>query len=215
MIGGSLSRPADQFPHLFGHSDFLRKYPYFLPCAVPATFAAFALIVTFFFLKESVPSPKSIATLFRFRTSKANLVLQNVVEGDDPTVTYDVPSKPEEKPYPLRDLLTRDVIIAGGNYALLSLVDISYRGVQPIFYSTPVELGGLGLTPSQIGTVRTFSLRVNMCLLIAFVDPRHQWCDWWTFPNLLLCEDQRCVGIQEHSKRSKILRLFSILTESL
>jgi hypothetical protein len=52
LIGGSLSRPADRFPNLFGHSQFLKTYPYFLPCAVPATFSALAWIVTFFFLRE-------------------------------------------------------------------------------------------------------------------------------------------------------------------
>jgi len=30
-IGGSLSRPVDQFPQLFGSSKFLKEYPYFLP----------------------------------------------------------------------------------------------------------------------------------------------------------------------------------------
>lgn len=39
LIGGSLTRPAERFPDLFGHSDFLKNYPYFPPCALPATFS--------------------------------------------------------------------------------------------------------------------------------------------------------------------------------
>ena len=58
-----------------------------------------------------------------------------------------------EKPLPLRALLTRRVIIAAGNYASLSLVDISFRAIQPLFLSTPIHLGGLGLPPSTIGNI--------------------------------------------------------------
>lgn len=55
LIGGFLSRPADRFPNVFGNVEFLREYPYFLACAVPATFTAIAWIVTFLFLKECLP----------------------------------------------------------------------------------------------------------------------------------------------------------------
>jgi hypothetical protein len=52
MIGGSLSRPTERFPDTFGNSEFLRNYPYFLPCAVSATFSAFAWFLTSVFLRE-------------------------------------------------------------------------------------------------------------------------------------------------------------------
>jgi hypothetical protein len=52
IIGGVLSHPADRFPKLFGDSAFLRAYPYFLPCAVPATFSIIVWLVTLFFLRE-------------------------------------------------------------------------------------------------------------------------------------------------------------------
>ena len=42
VIGGLLARPAERFPDLFGENVFLKKYPYFLPCAVPATFSLVA-----------------------------------------------------------------------------------------------------------------------------------------------------------------------------
>lgn len=52
MIGGSLSHPAKQLPRLFGSSEFLKEYPYFLPCAIPATFSLIAWFVAYFFLQE-------------------------------------------------------------------------------------------------------------------------------------------------------------------
>lgn len=59
----------------------------------------------------------------------------------------------EEKPLPLRSLMTFRVIIAAANYAFLSLVDIAFRAIQPLFFSTPIEMGGLGLPPSTIGNI--------------------------------------------------------------
>ncbi|KII89810.1 hypothetical protein PLICRDRAFT_39984 [Plicaturopsis crispa FD-325 SS-3] len=158
IIGGSLSHPAERFPDIFGHSDFLKKYPYFLPCAVPATFSIVAWIVTFVFLKETVSSPRSISRILKFRKTKGNLTLQNVAASQQPNTTAlptpDIAeSSKNEKPLPLKQLLTRRVLIAGGNYATLSLVDIAIRAMQPLFYSTPIELGGLGLPPSTIGAI--------------------------------------------------------------
>ncbi|KAF9526686.1 hypothetical protein CPB83DRAFT_448678 [Crepidotus variabilis] len=51
IIGGLLARPADRFPNIFGNSEFMRKYPYFLPCLIPATFLSRAH--TFQFLIRS------------------------------------------------------------------------------------------------------------------------------------------------------------------
>ncbi len=54
---------------------------------------------------------------------------------------------------PVRALLTRPVIWSVANYAALAFLEIAYRAIQPLFFSTPVELGGLGLPPSTIGLI--------------------------------------------------------------
>ena len=60
---------------------------------------------------------------------------------------------PQNEPVPLRRLLTRDVLVASGNYAFVALLEISFRVLQPVFLSTPIELGGLGLDPPAIGGI--------------------------------------------------------------
>ena len=45
------------------------------------------------------------------------------------------------------------ILIAAGNYGALSLVEIAFRAIQPLFFATPVELGGLGLDPPRIGSI--------------------------------------------------------------
>jgi len=150
IIGGSLSRPAERFTSLFGNNEFLKKYPYFLPCAVPATYTALAWVVTFLFLKETNPVSFSFSHLFESRNDNSVLVHQQVVGSQAspaPKVVRGAPS------VPLRSLLTPRVIIVAGNYAFLSLVDIAFRAIQPLVYSTPIELGGLGMPPSTIGQI--------------------------------------------------------------
>jgi len=150
IIGGALSRPAERFPNVFGNNRFLKEYPYFLPCAVPATYTILAWLVTFFFLKETHSSPKPIRE-FLFGGNK------RVASEEDPLLAPESsPQNELEKPIPLRNLLTRDVIVASANYAFIALVDISFRALQPIFLSTPVAAGGLGLDPPTIGTVMSF-----------------------------------------------------------
>jgi hypothetical protein len=54
-------------------------------------------------------------------------------------------------PLPLHMLLTKPVIISISNYAMLALLDMSAMVLIPLVWSTPVELGGLNLSPATIG----------------------------------------------------------------
>ena len=150
MIGGYLSRPAQQYPDTFGNNEFLKKYPYFLACAVPATFSAISWFVIFFFLKETVKNPTPISQLLKNKNTKKIPLPPSISDSQD---TAQIVTSDGDKPLPLRSLLTERVIIAAGNYAFLALVEITFRAIQPVFLSTPVALGGLGLSPSVIGNI--------------------------------------------------------------
>ncbi|KAF4613471.1 hypothetical protein D9613_008004 [Agrocybe pediades] len=51
--------------------------------------------------------------------------------------------------------------MASGNYASLAAVEITFRSIQPLFYSTPIRLGGLGLSTAKIGNVLAVSSVLN------------------------------------------------------
>jgi hypothetical protein len=51
LIGGTLSRPQDRWPHLFAH-PFWAEYPYLLPCLVVAAYCCMSWVLTAAFLKE-------------------------------------------------------------------------------------------------------------------------------------------------------------------
>ncbi|PFH51327.1 hypothetical protein AMATHDRAFT_3176 [Amanita thiersii Skay4041] len=159
VIGGSLSRPAERFPYWFGNSELLKRYPYLLPCAIPAAFTALAWVMTFIFLKETVKRPTPISQFFSLRRDKSKLKLQHIDYDEEgcvqaiKSITTEGVIRDDDKHTPLRSVITPQVLIAASNYASLSLVEIAFRAIQPVFFSTPIEDGGLGLSPAQIGNI--------------------------------------------------------------
>ena len=53
------------------------------------------------------------------------------------------------------------MIVASANYSFLAIVEIAFRTLLPVFLSTPVALGGLGLDPPAIGTIMSLSGILN------------------------------------------------------
>src|ERR1700677_1788628 len=59
--------------------------------------------------------------------------------------------KATEKPLPLHALLTRAVVVSVANYGMIGLLEIIAGALIPLVWSTPVEFGGLGMSPASIG----------------------------------------------------------------
>ena len=51
LAGGTLARPYDRFPNVFGQRIW-KEYPYLLPCLFSASVSALAFIAILGFLKE-------------------------------------------------------------------------------------------------------------------------------------------------------------------
>ncbi|KAH9963061.1 major facilitator superfamily domain-containing protein [Russula compacta] len=134
LIGGVLSRPQDHWPNLFSH-PFWADFPYFLPCVGTATYTLLSFILTAMFLKETVDSGSK---------KKLNPMEVRACE------ILDEPLKDEKSPS-LRSLLTRPVVISVANYGLIGLLEMMAGVLIPLVWSTPVELGGLSMTPASIG----------------------------------------------------------------
>ncbi|KAH0585487.1 hypothetical protein H2248_008725 [Termitomyces sp. 'cryptogamus'] len=155
LTGGFLSHPAEHFPEIFGN-DFWRKYPYLLPCIVPAVVSTLCWIIVYLTLRETVRTPKSLRSLCaRSASSSTDLVMA----GESQESTQLLIPRSEEPKF-LWELLTRLLIIAA-NYGLLALLDIALRTLQPVIFSTPIALGGLGLVPLSIGKVLSITGFLN------------------------------------------------------
>lgn len=104
-----------------------------------------------------MPTPRSVSRILKGWLSPSNLTIQNVSNGQDnkatATVGLTTSAVKKNEPLPLRQVLMPRVLLAALNYACLALVDICTRAIQPVNFSTPVELGGLGLPPHHIGKI--------------------------------------------------------------
>ncbi|KAG6858599.1 hypothetical protein C0995_015403, partial [Termitomyces sp. Mi166 len=94
-------------------------------------FSAVAWVAVFCLLKETVKSPVPISHLFRPKSGQGEL----------------------SRGTPLRHVLNSRVIISVGNYAFAALLEMSFRAIQPLFFATPIDFGGLGLPPPSIGNI--------------------------------------------------------------
>ncbi|KAJ9074434.1 hypothetical protein DSO57_1006395 [Entomophthora muscae] len=138
-MGGFLIHPADNFPSLFGSSRFLRKFPYFLPCAVTAGFCALGMVLCQLYLKETLDRCDQAPEL-------------DVVNEKSKDVTK----------------VGRTTWIAIVSYTSLSFVTIIVEELFPFWAATSPEKGGLGFDASRIGSVFAISglVLVLMQLLV-------------------------------------------------
>ncbi|KAH9164613.1 MFS general substrate transporter [Lactarius sanguifluus] len=148
-VGGFLSRPQDRWPDYFPQ-PFWAEYPYFLPCLAVASFCLIQFIIAATFFEETLD--RSTSTISRSQGSTSS-------QQDE---------EPAEQPLPLRSLLTKPVVISIANYGTLALLDIAALALIPLVWSTAIELGGLGLTPADIGLWMSASGGVSAMFQFAF-----------------------------------------------
>ncbi|KIJ62919.1 hypothetical protein HYDPIDRAFT_93484 [Hydnomerulius pinastri MD-312] len=154
IIGGSLSRPQDQFPTLFSGA-FWGEYPYFLPCCVAAMFSAATFLVVLFFLNETLPGT------FFYKPPLSSLDREVSSPGRGYGAVKNLhsvrlESNGQDAPMPLRSLLIPKVLLPIACYGTVAILEISMLALQPLFFSTPIELGGLDFTPATIGIWMSF-----------------------------------------------------------
>ena len=75
----------------------------------------------------------------------------------------------------MRRLLTYAVITAVTNYALVALSSSFYMSFLPVFFATPIPLGGLGLPPSSIGSIMTAFGVLNGVIQILLFARLNRW----------------------------------------
>ncbi|KAG1858620.1 MFS multidrug-resistance DHA1 sub-family [Suillus tomentosus] len=95
-----------------------------------------------------IPIPLMIGTSIGPRQPSSNVIV-DPGEGS--------PGEVQPKPLPLRALLTSKVLSVTASYTTMGLFQTGYNSVLPVFYATPIELGGLSLDPPRIGALLAVS----------------------------------------------------------
>ncbi|ORY72168.1 permease of the major facilitator superfamily [Pseudomassariella vexata] len=130
LIGGALAEPATQYPRAFGNVAFFRHFPYTLPSFVVGIIGLSSVVTSALFVKETL-KPKS-------------------KDGSD-----EPNGEPDSIPKP-PTLSTWELVKSPGVgvvlyvYAHIMLLAFSYTAIVPVFWFTPIHLGGFGFTPFYI-----------------------------------------------------------------
>ncbi|KAF9458664.1 major facilitator superfamily multidrug-resistance, DHA1 sub-family [Collybia nuda] len=160
LIGGAFSNPATRYPRLF-HYEFFRAYPYFLPCFVVFSVTAVCIFFTFFFLQESlhrIPVLDVITTA----TTPTTTTAYNGVSQRKPDGVYQPQNSLELFSVPI----IRAICLSG---CALSFISTSFDVVFVLFCFSPIDLGGLGFSISEIGVALAISGTIAALLQLFFM----------------------------------------------
>ncbi|KAJ4487758.1 major facilitator superfamily domain-containing protein [Lentinula aciculospora] len=153
-LGGILADPATQWPQSFGSLAFFRHYPYFLACAAAGFLAFVAFALAYAGLKESSPQFKD-KNLKDLTTPEEGepLLLDGEAHPDYGSSSAGKANGDPVQSLSALELLTPDLRMVLLNYGLLSFTDMSYFVLIPLIYSSSISIGGLGLSPYQVGMI--------------------------------------------------------------
>jgi len=90
-------------------------------------------------------------------------------EASEPLLGTDIASQDgstamSKDPVPLQSLLRRKVLIPIMNYVSISALQAAHNAIQPLFLAMPIQLGGLGLPPRQVGYILgTYGIANSIC----------------------------------------------------
>ncbi|GJD04505.1 major facilitator superfamily transporter [Colletotrichum higginsianum] len=144
LLGGALADPAHQYPGLFKGQFFL-DYPYALPSFVVGSLGLTSALTSFFFVEE---------TLKRERHDESDNG-STAPKKDTPSIAQLVKSKGVGK-----------VLYV---YGYIMLLAIAYTAIVPVFWYTPVELGGFGFVFLQFSIMMAVNgISQALWLLIVF-----------------------------------------------
>ncbi|KAL8294411.1 hypothetical protein RB597_007901 [Gaeumannomyces tritici] len=174
LMGGALVDPAHQYGGVFARSAFLRDYPYALPSFAVGALSAVACVTTALFVKETLPSSdddddgddgKVLAN-----SSSSN-------DDDDGDFESEVARKKASAAEKARQESIWQLLHEPGvqpvllNFAWLYFVASGYTVIIPLWWFTPVSLGGFGFTPLQISVMTAFTGIVQAVWLLVVFPP--------------------------------------------
>ncbi|KZP23308.1 MFS general substrate transporter [Athelia psychrophila] len=135
LIGGTFAEPYVRFPAAFD-GLFWRSYPYLLPCMLAACACVGTFLVILIIFNETLPSKRRSLISVEFT---GDGVLSNTHQSES-VGEYHSLTKP-----------SRRLVMVLISYGLFNILDLSFNSTLAFFLSAPVQYGGLGFSPGDIG----------------------------------------------------------------
>lgn len=156
LLGGALADPATQYPGVFGGVRFFEDYPYAMSSLVVALVGLTAAITSACFIQETLKKEPSPA------------------EYNGEEAASDTPGQRET-------LSTGELLKSPGVdvvlyiYGHIMTLAFAYTAIIPVFWFTPVPLGGWGFTPLQISLMMGLNGAAQAAwLLLVFPPLQHR-----------------------------------------
>jgi hypothetical protein len=161
---GFLSEPVTKFPYLFKEgawlTDFLKEYPYLLPCFVASVISIAGWLLSLVFLEETLVKPSN-------DPSEETPLLQGASSPAEPADQQPKASFRKTLTSPIllisavSALTAFEMLFYEGNVAQLSIYEYTpyfffYLVLFPTWASTPIDKGGLGFKSDDIGIILSF-----------------------------------------------------------
>ncbi|KAM3461948.1 hypothetical protein NHJ6243_004560 [Beauveria neobassiana] len=140
IIGGALADPVAQYPGLFGGGGwaFLKRYPYAAPGFAVSAIAVTAVLTSVLFLEETLDYKDAQKT----RHQAAGGGGGGGGGGDNKAERLTIWQLLRTRGIPT-------VLLVNGSVMIMAF---AFTALLPVVLFTPVDLGGLGLSPRQIST---------------------------------------------------------------
>ncbi|KAI1865305.1 uncharacterized protein JN550_008353 [Neoarthrinium moseri] len=160
LIGGALADPAKLYPRVFGGSAFFREYPYALPNFVVGGIALTAVLTSALFIEETLP-----------RRPRGGGDDRQAENGHVPDANGSKPARGGTWEL----LRAPGVAMALYVYGHVMTLAFAYTAVVPVFWFTPVALGGFGFEPYQISAFMALTgFSQAFWLLVIFPPLQHR-----------------------------------------
>ncbi|KAL0566304.1 hypothetical protein V5O48_015709, partial [Marasmius crinis-equi] len=153
LIGGILSNPAERYgkhTSFFKDSPFFTKHPYFLPGFVSGFLALLCIVIGYFYMEETL-NRKSTSSSLDYEMSSDYTGEQHIEKG-------------------FWDVLSIPIIRALAFSAFsLNINGTAFDFLFVLICYSPIEKGGLSLSPSKIGfalsAASVFYIFLQICIL--------------------------------------------------
>ncbi|EST09080.1 Major facilitator superfamily [Kalmanozyma brasiliensis GHG001] len=172
LLGGYLSRPAEQYPGVFGEGSWAGfgglwvEYPFLLPCLVSAGLTLGSITLGAVALDETLPSKveqKRIEQQQKKRRSQQaddddashsngyGAVENTTTTETTSTTTNHAQTEPPTPPTIFSILSIAQIQKVLLSYGLLALISVALDAVLVLYLFEPAALGGVGFTSSETG----------------------------------------------------------------
>ncbi|KAI9375684.1 major facilitator superfamily domain-containing protein [Aspergillus egyptiacus] len=186
-FGGSLARPAEKYPEIFGNSRFFQTYPFVLPNIVSAVFFIIGITTGFLFLHETLAAKKGhrdaglvlgeILTRPCTRRRKADLDETSPLLGEN-RQSAKMQDKSEVKQPKWLEVFTSQSSLILLTYTLMSVHTMAFDSLLPVFLHIPAQrlqhnpdvqlpfkfVGGCSMDSQQIGIFYTLTGVIGMVI---------------------------------------------------